>query len=100
MQLIRLICNIVSQWEDGTISHPELMGILKNVFEAKLNGKRFQNVSYSRFKQIVGADTDDENNVIWFIYQSVKMYFEQNAKSVGDAERKYQGLSPFNESIH
>ena len=100
MQLLRLICNIVSRWEDGTVSHPELMDILKNVFAAKLNGKRFQTVSYSRFKQIVGTDSDDESNIIWFIYQSVKMYFEANAKSSGDAERKYQGLNLGIMSIH
>ena len=94
LQLLRLMSNIVRRWTDIHVSARELLDILKAVFSAKLNGKRFENASYSRFKQILGAESDAASNVGLNLYQSVQMYFEAALKTETDAERKYQGLWP------
>ena len=94
LQLLRLMSNLVRRWTDIHVSARELLDILKAVFSAKLNGKRFENASYSRFKQILGAESDAASNVGLNLYQSVQMYFEAALKTETDAERKYQGLWP------
>lgn len=95
LQLLRLMSNVVRRWTDAAVPRREVVAILRAVYGAKLNGKRFEMASYWRFKQVLGTELAAANNVGLRLYQSVKMYFESTLKTDNDAERKYQGLSLF-----
>ena len=94
LQLLRLMSNIVTRSEDmsSLISHSELVGILQAVFRSKLSGKKFETVSYSRWKKILNAESDSLSNISFKIYNSIKKYFEKVTKTANDAEHYYQGL--------
>merc|ERR1712176_928855 len=75
------------------ISRNLIVQILKAVFFSKLSGKKFENISYTRFQKILNLskDIDQRYNISFFLYQSVKKYFgPYNAKNK-DAEAMYQG---------
>lgn len=79
-----------------------MISILRSIFYSKLNGKKFQNVSYVRFKKILNLteDLEKEYNVSFKIYNNIKKYFESKIKKYDgnnnhhsdDVEHYYQGL--------
>ena len=93
LQLLRLISNIVTRKEDlsSIIPHSVLIQILRAVFYSKLNGKKFQNISYDRFKLMLNMneDLEKETNLSFKIYNNIKKYFEKMVKKYDGAQRNF-----------
>eukprot|EP00485_Elphidium_margaritaceum_P006766 CAMPEP_0202695326 /NCGR_PEP_ID=MMETSP1385-20130828/8938_1 /ASSEMBLY_ACC=CAM_ASM_000861 /TAXON_ID=933848 /ORGANISM="Elphidium margaritaceum" /LENGTH=848 /DNA_ID=CAMNT_0049351331 /DNA_START=59 /DNA_END=2605 /DNA_ORIENTATION=- len=98
LQLLRLINNMVTRKTDLSpfVSHSELTTVLRAIFFSKLNGKKFNNISYVRFKKILNLDMahaqlEQNYNVSFKIYQNVKKYFEKkSAKKLDGMSRKFR----------
>ena len=93
LQLLRLISNTISRQSDIAFSRSLIVQILKAVFFSKLSGKKFETISYMRFKKILNLpeELDKKLNISFFIYQNIKKYFEKTATKKKDAEHMYQG---------
>eukprot|EP01083_Nonionella_stella_P035522 96922_1 len=98
LQLLRLISNIITRAphdEMGPIDQTQLTSILRSVFRSKLNGKKFQNLSHVRFRQMLALSPplEKQYNVSFKIYNAIKMYFEKSRMNRSSRVR-VGGMSP------